>query len=82
IHNTKRITGHFNLIIGGAVVKMYFAIEYELWPHLTRRALGSLRLVKAQLWLWYIGMIVATFPSHYVVILGMPLRMAYYDYSD
>lgn len=61
---------------------MYFAIAYELWPHLTGRALGSLRLVKAQLWLWFIGMIVTTFPWHYVGILGMPRRMAYYDYSD
>lgn len=82
IHNTQWITGHFHLIFGGAVVIMYFAIAYELWPHLTGRALGSLRLVKAQLWLWFIGMIVTTFPWHYVGILGMPRRMAYYDYSD
>ena len=26
-------------------------------------------------------MIVLTFPWHYVGILGMPRRMAYYDYS-
>nr|WP_239168245.1 b(o/a)3-type cytochrome-c oxidase subunit 1 [Burkholderia pseudomallei] len=82
IHNTQWITGHFHLIFGGAVVIMYFAIAYELWPHLTGRALGSLRLVKAQLWLWFIGMIVTTFPWHYVGILGMPRRMAYYDYGD
>ncbi|AOJ69424.1 MULTISPECIES: b(o/a)3-type cytochrome-c oxidase subunit 1 [Burkholderia] len=82
IHNTQWITGHFHLIFGGAVVIMYFAIAYELWPHLTGRALGSLRLVKTQLWLWFIGMIVTTFPWHYVGILGMPRRMAYYDYSD
>ncbi|WP_063532681.1 b(o/a)3-type cytochrome-c oxidase subunit 1 [Burkholderia sp. MSMB1589WGS] len=82
IHNTQWITGHFHLIFGGAVVIMYFAIAYELWPHLTGRALGSLRLVKTQLWLWFVGMIVTTFPWHYVGILGMPRRMAYYDYSD
>jgi len=34
------------------------------------------------LWLWFIGMIVTTFPWHYVGILGMPRRMAYYDYSN
>lgn len=82
IHNTQWITGHFHLIFGGAIVVMYFAIAYDLWPHLTGRALRSVGLMKAQLWLWFTGMIVTTFPWHYVGILGMPRRMAYYDYSD
>jgi cytochrome c oxidase subunit 1 len=37
IHNTQWITGHFHLIFGGAIVIMYFAIAYDLWPHLTGR---------------------------------------------
>ena len=82
IHNTQWITGHFHLIFGGAIVIMYFAIAYDLWPHLTGRALPDLRLVRTQLWLWFIGMIVTTFPWHWVGILGMPRRMAFYDYSD
>jgi cytochrome c oxidase subunit 1 len=82
IHNTQWITGHFHLIFAGAIVIMYFAIAYDLWPHLTGRALDSIRLMKTQLWLWFIGMIVLTFPWHYVGILGMPRRMAIYDYAD
>jgi cytochrome c oxidase subunit 1 len=82
IHNTQWITGHFHLIFGGAIVIMYFAIAYDLWPHLTGKALRSLRLMRAQLWLWFIGMLVVTFPWHYVGILGIPRRMAYFDYSD
>jgi cytochrome c oxidase subunit 1 len=82
IHNTQWVTGHFHLIFGGAIVIMYFAIAYDLWPHLTGRALTSLRLMRAQLWTWFIGMIVLTFPWHYVGILGMPRRMAFYDYAD
>jgi cytochrome c oxidase subunit 1 len=82
IHNTQWITGHFHLIFGGAIVIMYFAIAYDLWPHLTGRALPDLRLIRTQLWLWFVGMIVTTFPWHWVGILGMPRRMAYYDYSD
>ncbi|MGH1571152.1 b(o/a)3-type cytochrome-c oxidase subunit 1 [Methylobacterium sp. P31] len=82
IHNTQWITGHFHLIFGGAIVIMYFAIAYDLWPHLTGRALTDLRLMRTQLWLWFIGMIVTTFPWHWVGILGMPRRMAYFDYSD
>jgi len=82
IHNTQWITGHFHLIFGGAIVIMYFAIAYDLWPHLTGRALADLRLMRTQLWLWFIGMMVTTFPWHWVGILGMPRRMAYYDYTN
>jgi len=82
IHNTQWITGHFHLIFGGAIVIMYFALAYDLWPHLTGRALAEGRLMKAQLWLWFVGMIVLTFPWHVVGIMGMPRRMAYFDYSN
>ncbi len=82
IHNTQWITGHFHLIFGGAIVIMYFAIAYDLWPHLTGRSLGSEWLMRTQLWLWFIGMIITTFPWHYVGILGMPRRMAFFDYTS
>ncbi|MCA0008686.1 MULTISPECIES: b(o/a)3-type cytochrome-c oxidase subunit 1 [unclassified Mesorhizobium] len=82
IHNTQWITGHFHLIFGGAIVIMYFAIAYDLWPHLTGRAFIDFRLMRLQLWLWFLGMIITTFPWHYVGILGMPRRMAYFDYTD
>src|SRR5271155_2963903 len=82
IHNTQWVTGHFHLIFAGAIVIMYFTIAYDVWPHLTGRALDSFRLMRAQLWLWCIGMIVLTFPWHWVGILGMPRRMAFYDYSN
>jgi len=62
IHNTQWITGHFHLIFGGAIVIMYFAIAYDIWPHLTGRALDSMGLMRAQLWTWFVGMIVLTFP--------------------
>jgi cytochrome c oxidase subunit 1 len=82
VHNTQWITGHFHLIFAGAIVIMYFAIAYDLWPHLTGRAMTHLRLMRAQLWLWFVGMIVLTFPWHLTGILGMPRRMAYFDYTD
>jgi cytochrome c oxidase subunit 1 len=82
VHNTQWITGHFHLIFAGAIVIMYFVIAYDIWPHLTGRALDSIGLMRAQLWTWFVGMIVLTFPWHWVGILGMPRRMAFYDYSD
>jgi cytochrome c oxidase subunit 1 len=82
IHNTQWITGHFHLIFAGSVVIMYFAIAYELWPHLTGHPLRSARLACLQLWLWFIGMLVVTLPWHVVGLMGQPRRMAYYDWSD
>jgi cytochrome c oxidase subunit 1 len=81
IHNTQWVTGHFHLIFAGAIVIMYFMVAYELWPQLTGCAPLSARLVKAQIWLWFVGMMVLTMPWHLVGLLGMPRRMAYYDYS-
>jgi cytochrome c oxidase subunit 1 len=82
VHNTQWITGHFHLIFGGAIVIMYFALAYDLWPHLTGRALASSGMMKAQLWLWFVGMLVLTFPWHVVGVMGMPRRMAYFDYAN
>jgi cytochrome c oxidase subunit 1 len=81
IHNTQWVTGHFHLIFGGAIVIMYFVIAYDLWPQLTQSAPLAQGLVKIQLWLWFVGMLVLSLPWHLVGLLGMPRRMAYYDYS-
>ena len=81
VHNTQWVTGHFHLIFGGAIVIMYFMIAYELWPQLTGCAPLPQRLVKLQLWLWFVGMLVLSMPWHLVGLLGMPRRMAYYDYT-
>jgi cytochrome c oxidase subunit 1 len=82
VHNTQWVTGHFHLIFAGAVVIMYFVIAYDLWPELTGRALGQARLIRLQLWLWFIGSVVMTMPWHLAGLLGMPRRMAYFGYSN
>jgi cytochrome c oxidase subunit 1 len=81
IHNTQWVTGHFHLIFAGAIVIMYFMVAYDLWPQLTKCAPLPQGPMKAQLWLWFIGMLVLSLPWHLVGLLGMPRRMAYYDYS-
>ena len=81
VHNTQWVTGHFHLIFAGAIVIMYFMVAYELWPVLTGCAALPVRLVKAQLWLWFVGMLLLSLPWHLVGLLGMPRRMAYYDYT-
>ncbi len=81
IHNTQWVTGHFHLIFAGAIVLMYFMVAYELWPQLTGCRPLHKGLIKAQVWLWFVGMMVLSMPWHLVGLLGMPRRMAYYDYS-
>lgn len=81
IHNTQWVTGHFHLIFAGAIVLMYFMVAYELWPQLTGCGPLPQRLVKLQIWLWFVGMMVLSMPWHLVGLLGMPRRMAYYDYT-
>jgi cytochrome c oxidase subunit 1 len=81
VHNTQWVTGHFHLIFGGAIVIMYFMIAYELWPQLTQSPPLSERLVRTQLWLWFVGMLVLSLPWHWVGLLGMPRRMAYFDFT-
>jgi cytochrome c oxidase subunit I len=82
VHNTQFVTAHFHLIYGGAVVIMYFAIAYELWPRLTGRELTTPRLARWQLWTWFAGMMIVTLPWHVVGMMGQPRRMAYFDFAD
>ena len=82
IHNTQWVTAHFHLIYGGAIVIMYFAIAYELWPQLTGRPLFSIKMARWQLWSWFVGLMVTAIPWHIVGLMGQPRRMAFYDYQN
>jgi cytochrome c oxidase subunit I len=82
IHNTSWVTAHFHLIFGGAVLIMYFAIAYEMWPRITGKPLRSKTLARAQLWLWFWGMLITTIPWHIAGLMGQPRRVASFDYTD
>jgi cytochrome c oxidase subunit 1 len=82
IHNTSWVTAHFHLIFGGAVVIMYFAIAYEMWPRITGKPLRSKQLARWQLWLWFWGMMIVTIPWHIAGLMGQPRRVAVFDYHD
>ena len=82
VHNTSWVTAHFHLIFGGTVVIMYFAIAYAMWPALTGRAFPSMKPLRVQLWLWFIGMMVMTLPWHWTGLQGQWRRIAAFDYSN
>ena len=81
VHNTAWITAHFHLIFGGAVVLVYFASAYALWPRLTGRRLASRGAAALQLWLWFVGMLTLTVPWHSLGLLWMPRRIAFAPYD-
>jgi cytochrome c oxidase subunit I len=82
IHNTSWVTAHFHLIFGGAVVIMYFAAAYEMWPQFTGKLLRSKQLARWQLWLWFWGMMIVSIPWHITGLMGEPRRVAVFDYND
>ncbi len=82
VHNTAFIPAHFHLIFAGTTVIMYFAIAYEFWPALTGRMLSTPRMAVRQLWLWFVGMFLLTLPWHITGLVGVPRRMALFDYSE
>ena len=82
IHNTAWVPAHFHLMFGGAVVIMYFAIAYDMWPRITGKPLRSKPLARTQLWLWFWGMLITTIPWHIAGLMGQPRRVAAFDYSD
>ncbi len=81
VHNTSWVTAHFHLIFGGSVVIMYFAIAYEIWPKLTGRPAWSVRPLRYQIWLWFIGTMTMTLPWHLLGLFGQPRRVSTFDYS-
>ena len=82
VHNTSWVTAHFHLIFGGTVVIMYFAIAYEIWPHLTGRSARDHRRERIQLWLWAVGMMIMTIPWHWLGLEGQWRRVPHFDYAD
>lgn len=82
VHNTSWVTAHFHLIFGGTVVIMYFAIAYAIWPSITGRNFTDMRLLRVQLWSWFVGMMVMTLPWHWTGLQGQWRRVAAFDYSD
>ena len=81
IHNTMWVPAHFHLMFGGGVVIMYFVAAYILWPKMSGKQLFSRAMAVKQLWFWFVGMVVMTFPWHYVGLLWMPRRTAFTPYD-
>lgn len=76
VHNTAWMPGHLHLTVGTAVTLTFIGITYWLVPVVSGRALWSRRLAQAQVWLWFIGMVVFSNSLHRLGFMGMPRRTA------
>lgn len=74
IHNTAWVPGHFHLTVASAVTLSFLAITYWMVPYLTGRPLWSPKVALAQVWTWFVGMIIFSNAMHVLGLLGAPRR--------
>lgn len=75
VHNTTWVPGHLHMTVGTAVTLTFIGILYWLLPVLTGKALWSKRVALAQVYLWFIGMIIFSIGLHWAGLLGVPRRV-------
>lgn len=75
IHNTAWVQGHFHLTVGTAVALTFMGATYWLLPRLTGRAIAFPRVATVQPYLWFVGMLCFSIPSHIAGLMGMPRRV-------
>lgn len=75
VHNTSWIPGHFHTTVGSASALTFMGAAYWLLPKLSGRDLELRPLAKLQPWLWFLGMLLFSIPTHLTGIMGMPRRV-------
>ena len=75
VHNTSFIPGHFHLTVGTAVALTIMAVAYWLVPHLTQQRLFRPKMALAQVWLWFIGVLLFARGQMASGIEGQPRRL-------
>ncbi len=79
VHNTSWVPGHFHTTVGSATALTFMGLAYWMVPALVGRQLELRPMARVQPWLWFIGMLCFSIPTHITGLLGMPRRV--YDPS-
>ncbi len=79
VHNTSWIPGHFHTTVGSASALTFMGASYWLVPKLLHRRLELAPMARVQPWLWFLGMLPFSIPTHLTGMMGMPRRV--YDAS-
>src|SRR5215469_10058881 len=77
-HATYFVIAHLHYVLFGGSVFGLFAGLYYWWPKMTGRLLDE-RLGKLHFWLMFISFNAAFLPMHWLGLLGMQRRVAFYD---
>jgi cytochrome c oxidase subunit 1 len=75
VHNTSWVPGHFHTTVGSAVALTFMGAAYWLVPRLTGRELELKPMARVQPWLWLVGMLAFSIPTHITGLMGMPRRI-------
>lgn len=75
VHNTSFVPGHFHLTVGTAVTLSIMGLTYWLVPHFTGKHLWSRKAALAQLWIYFVGVLVFSAGQSNSGLLGQPRRM-------
>jgi len=81
VHNTSWIPGHFHTTVGSASALTFMGAAYWLVPKLTGRELELKPMARVQPWLWFVGMLGFSIPTHITGLMGMPRRVYDASYS-
>lgn len=75
VHNTSWVPGHFHTTVGSASALTFMGACYWLVPKLTGRKLELAPMARVQPYLWFVGMLAFSIPTHITGLMGMPRRI-------
>jgi cytochrome c oxidase subunit 1 len=82
IHNTSWVPGHFHTTVGSATALTFMGAAYVVVPRLLNRRLELVPMARVQPWLWFLGMLLFSIPTHVTGLMGMPRRVFDPSYAD
>jgi cytochrome c oxidase subunit I len=82
VHNTSWIPGHFHTTVGSASALTFMGASYWLVPNLLGRRLELVPMAKVQPYIWFLGMLLFSIPTHITGVMGMPRRVYDASYGD
>jgi cytochrome c oxidase subunit 1 len=82
VHNTSWVPGHFHTTVGSASALTFMGACYVVVPQLLGRRLELAPMARVQPWLWFVGMLPFSIPTHITGLMGMPRRVFDPSYGD
>jgi cytochrome c oxidase subunit 1 len=75
VHNTSWIPGHFHTTVGSAAALTFMGASYWVLPRLLGRRLELAPMAQVQPYIWFVGMLLFSIPTHITGVMGMPRRV-------